>query len=99
MRGRNKKSDDVAVMQAVRKLRDAKSVKAIAEEADLSPRRTSLQLVRLERLGLVNIHRVRLGSRWYVRHIRAVQIPWKSADRVPMTTCIEGLKSVEGQAV
>jgi len=47
----------------------------------------------------VNIHRVRLGSRWYVRHIRAVQIPWKSADRVPMTTCIEGLKSVEGHAV
>jgi len=85
-------------LETLRDLGPQTAVRPIAEAAGLSPRTVSRALAGLEAQGLVNIHRVEIRRRWYVRAIVPVEILWRAAREPPPTTRVPGLHLLEGRA-
>lgn len=78
-------SSDMHVLFALRQLGTQRTARPLCEKAKLSSTTVHRALLRLERRGLVNIHRTELRGRKYIRWIVPVDITWRGR-HLPETT-------------
>lgn len=71
--------NELHMLFALRQLGRQRAIRPIADRAHVAPSTASRSLRRLEKRGLVNIHRVELDGRQYIRWIVPVDITWQGA--------------------
>jgi len=82
---------DMLVLHALRRLGRQRTLTPLAEATRRSSPSVKKALLRLERRGLVNIHRVELRSRKHIRWIVPVDVTWRGRHRPETTATNQGI--------